>query len=31
MKMGYSKKEVYEMKREKRRWLEEKFDVEEET
>ena len=26
--MGYGKKELYEMKRDKRRWVEDKFDIE---
>jgi len=28
--MGYNKKELYEMKRDKRRWVEDKFDIEDE-
>jgi hypothetical protein len=29
--MGYGKKELYEMKRDKRRWVEDMYDIEDET
>jgi hypothetical protein len=29
--MGYGKKELYEMKRDKRKWTEDMYDIEEET
>jgi hypothetical protein len=29
--MGYGKKELYEMKRDRKKWVEDMYDVEEET